>query len=243
MTLVTSKVKRKLPRERQKCSSQIKASGRWGAQGPLSSHVALHFVSVPHRLQVVPDESHTRQVNRRHQRSSTRSEQHRERFCFSFFQCLEIAASWQHCMDYNTTSARVSQLGATTCGPGVWKTDSSLYMQGKKGTARAKSLQHVPPSGSPRTAKHLSSPGTRDPLKSDSSELSSQALRLRRNVQKACHTNIFAPQPPGKRIKTLCSPPSSEEKKVVLILRRHHVQHALFTHDAKAKEQKRATRL
>ena len=30
-----------------------------------------------------------------------------------FFLCFETAASWQHCIDYNTTSARLAGLGAT----------------------------------------------------------------------------------------------------------------------------------
>ena len=56
-------------------------------------------------------------------------------------------ASWQHCIDYNTTSARLSKPG-NTCRPGVWKTDSSLSKTPKKGTARSQPPcnTHVPPS-------------------------------------------------------------------------------------------------
>ena len=52
-------------------------------------------------------------------------------------------ASWQNCIDCNTTSARLSKFWCNTCSPGVWRTDSSLSKQGKKGAAGAQSLQHI----------------------------------------------------------------------------------------------------
>ena len=109
-----------------------------------------------------------------------------------FFLCLETAASWHRCTDYNTTSARLSKLGATL-------EDSSPAKQGKKGT-------HLP--AGPQTTRHLTSPGTGDPLKDDNSELSSQALRLQGNFPPAC-PNDFAHR--GVVQGRLCPPSSSEE--------------------------------
>ena len=39
---------------------------------------------------------------------------YQEVFAFTVFKCVETVASWQHCIDYNTISARLSKLGATT---------------------------------------------------------------------------------------------------------------------------------
>ena len=59
------------------------------------------------------------------------------------------------------------------------------------------SAHRCPPSGSPQN-RQQASPGTRDPLQDDSSELSAQAPRLQENVPLAC-PNCLAPQHPTTR--------------------------------------------
>ena len=46
--------------------------------------------------------------------------------CVVLFCAFETAASWQHCVDSNTTSARLSKLGATPAAQVFWRTDPSL---------------------------------------------------------------------------------------------------------------------
>ena len=82
-----------------------------------------------------------------------------------FLVCFETAASWQHCVEHHTTSAKLSKLGATP----------AAQVSGGQGPPSAKqvnghckssfgSAHHLPPSSNSQTARHLTSPGTRDSL-------------------------------------------------------------------------------
>ena len=73
---------------------------------------------------------------------------------------------------------------------------SLIKLEKSTADAHITSAHHVPPSGSPQTAKQLTSPGTGDPLTSDSLELSLQVPRLQGNFPRAC-PNCFAPQRPS----------------------------------------------
>ena len=57
--------------------------------------------------------------------------------CVSFLLCSGTVASGQHCIDDNTTSASMSELGGTPAAQSVWRTGSSLSNIRKKGTAKA----------------------------------------------------------------------------------------------------------
>ena len=56
--------------------------------------------------------------------------------------CHETAASWQHAIDYNTSTAALSTLGAT---PAAQESGGQILPQQtrKTGTAEAQSLQHI----------------------------------------------------------------------------------------------------
>ena len=57
--------------------------------------------------------------------------------------CFETVASWQHCIDYKTTKARLSVPGCNTCQPKCLE-DRFLPQQTKtQGTAKAQTLQHI----------------------------------------------------------------------------------------------------
>ena len=111
---------------------------------------------------------------------------------------FETLASWQYWIDCNTISARLSRPGCNTCSPGVWRTDSTLSKRGRALQKLSHFSTSLPtPSGSPQN-RQQASPGTRDPLQDDSSELSAQAPRLQENVPLAC-PNCLAPQHPTTR--------------------------------------------
>ena len=67
------------------------------------------------------------------------------------FECFETVALWQHCIDYNTDSARLSVL---------WKTDCSSNKEKEHCSNSVTAAHHYPPSSSPQTTKHLPSRGT-----------------------------------------------------------------------------------
>ena len=83
---------------------------------------------------------------------------------FCFLLCFETLASWPHCIDYNTTSARLSTLGAT---PAVQVSGGKIPPSSNKEMGHCRSsvtsAHHLPPSGSPQTARLLASPGKGDP--------------------------------------------------------------------------------
>ena len=68
---------------------------------------------------------------------------------------------WQHCMNYNTTSARLSELGAT---PAAQVSGGKLLPLQHKEKGHCQSLvtsaHHFLPPSSPQTVWHLTFPGT-----------------------------------------------------------------------------------
>ena len=111
--------------------------------------------------------------------------------------------------EYNTTSARQSKLGATPAAQvSARVTDSYLFKQGTKVLPQQSLQQEIfTPSGSSQSTRQPASPGTRDPSKDDSSELSSQAPRLQGDFPRACpKTTLSLPtEALGHHIrKTVC---------------------------------------
>ena len=154
------------------------------------------------------------------------------------YSALKPIASWQHCMDYNAASAALSKHGAT---PAAQVSGGQIPPSANKEKKRALlkqshfSASFLPPSSSPKTTKQPASPGSRGPS-TDSSELSSQGPCLHGNLTPAC-PNCFAPQPPKKKFKTLCSL-SLPSEKIMCSMRSSHM-----VHDAQAKRTIRAKRL
>ena len=101
-------------------------------------------------------------------------------FCFVFSACYETVASWQHCIGYNTASARLSELGAARAAEVSGGQLPPSTEQRKTSITQARPRQSTfPNSGSPRngqmtcTAATRRAPlGKRDPSKDDSSALS-----------------------------------------------------------------------
>ena len=110
---------------------------------------------------------------------------------------LPAVASWQQCLGYDTTSARMSKLGAT---PAAQVSGDQIHPSTtrEKGTAKAQWPQHSishPPSSSPQTTNHLTP--------------SLPAPRLQGNFHQACPAR---PVPPlEKEFQTMCSSSSSDE--------------------------------
>ena len=70
-------------------------------------------------------------------------------FCFLWY--LETVASWQHCFDHNTGSARLSKLGTTLAAQVFGGQLPPTTKQGKASFAKARPLQSTfPNSGSPK---------------------------------------------------------------------------------------------
>ena len=147
-----------------------------------------------------------------HLNSGNSSVLHPTLFCFCFSYCS--LRQWQHNIALITAQPRLllSKIGATPAAQVSGKTSSSLISK-VKSTAKA---HHLSPSSNPQTNKHLISPGTRDPLKDDSSKLSSLAPRLRRIFPTSCPNVILL-------VRKDCD---------ILILKRQHVQHVLLRDDA-----------
>ena len=146
---------------------------------------------------------------------------------FHVFLCFDKVTSWQHCIDYNTTNARLSKLGATPAAQASGKQIPSSAKGNKHCQSKVTSAPPFPSFGDPQTASHPASPGTSDPS-DDSSELCSQAPRLEKNFPLAC-PNCLVPQHPRKGSRHCARLPRQKRKEVVLNLRRHYIQHALLT--------------
>ena len=100
-----------------------------GSECPLAATAPVHSCTVP----------------RRHGRITHRQEDvpwGRCVFVFVFFFCFEPAASWQRCIDYNSTSAGLSERGRTPAAQVSGGQILPSAKQGKTSTTEASSHQH-----------------------------------------------------------------------------------------------------
>ena len=128
--------------------------------------------------------------------------------CFSFFICLETVASGQDCIDYNTTSARLSVLGCNLCRAGDWggrpppltKTHNKKTFNDMN---RVSACSHHCDACT-RTTKRLASSDGGNPMPDDSSPLPAHAPSPPEN-----HRSEMPDQPCSttsrERFPTLCS--------------------------------------
>ena len=131
--------------------------------------------------------------------------------CF-FELCLETEASGQYCIDYNTTSARLSVLGCNLCPAAVWggRPPPLTKTHNKKtfiDMNRFSACSHHCDACT-RTTKRLASSDGGHPMPDDSSPLPAQAPSPPENHRSECLTNL-APQLPEKDSRH-CAPIRSE---------------------------------
>ena len=115
-----------------------------------------------------------------------------------FLECFETVASWQLCIDHNTTSARLSKLGATPAAQvSGGQTPPSANQETRHCQSSAASPPHLSTFRQSQTTRQRASPGKRDPTKDDSPALSLPAPRLQGNTFHERARDRLAPQLPG----------------------------------------------
>ena len=123
-----------------------------------------------------------------------------------FFWCLETVASWQHCIDHNTTSAGLSNLGATP----------AVQVSGGQIPPSAKSLQyiisHLQAVLRPPCILHLLVQEIHRQMTAQ--DLSSQVPSSRKFPPST--PELLCAISPRKNFKTWCSQSSSEQKRSLL---------------------------